>query len=430
MLDLGRPNFLNALGRSISRLPRTNVFVLSIVGLLAFVLVSTPIVKKASLVLAKSYGVKGAVAQAPDPGQRPAGPSAKPFVDRHMDATGAAYNAFFNLGLSKENFISHYTEPHQEQGNRFEYIYWELWVKKDFDFAGALDLLNRLVANRVRGLALKPVQVDTKTYQIDLVIDGIETHKLIFSKTGVEAEDDAAALALVDIARRVPREQYRGPARLAIIIDDIGYRQEVERQFLSLPAKLAFAVLPYSPEGVQFANEAHRLGHEVMLHLPMEPKAYPEISPGKGGLLLQMSEEEILQSLDQSLRRIPHITGVNNHMGSAFTSDERKMTLVLSRIGQEGLFFIDSRTAGSAIGYEVAKNLGIPTAARNIFLDHDPRPELIAQQFDTLVQVALRKGTAVAIGHPHTATLQTLRQKLPELRTLNIVVVSPSQIVQ
>lgn len=411
------------MGRKLAALPRTTLFSLSLAALVLFMAVSAPLMRKVGHDLAESAGIStsaGTDRQIADNG----------FGERHMDVTGAAYKAFFNLGLSKVNFISHYSERQTVANRNFEFIYWELWVQDDFDFAGALALVKKLVADRVQGVTLAPAQVDAKTYQIALQVDGIETHKVIFSKTGVEAESDAATLALADIDRRVPRIRYRGPARIAIIIDDIGYRQEIERQFFGLPAKVAFAVLPYAPQGVPFAQEAHRRGHEILLHLPMEPKAYPSIKPGRGGLLMSMGVDVLLQTLTEDLARVPHIRGVNNHMGSAFSSDENRMRSVLEIIGDRGLYFVDSRTAGSAVGFEVARSLGIPTAARNVFLDHDPRPDLIAHQFDMLVKVALRKGVAVAIGHPHTATLRTLAAKLPEIRGQNIVVVAPSQIVR
>lgn len=347
-----------------------------------------------------------------------------------MDATGAAYNSFFNLGLSKVNFISHYTQPKTAGNLTFEYIYWELWVLDNFDFTSALNLFKDLVADRVKGVEMVSTQIDAKTYRIALKLDGIETHKVIFSKTGVEVENDAKSIAMVDVKKTIPKIRYTGPAKVAIIIDDIGYRQEVEKQFLTFKAKLTFAVLPFSPQGKNFAEQAHRLGNEVMLHIPMQPKAYPEIKPGKGGLLLNMSDQELISTLVADMSQIPHVKGVNNHMGSAFTSDAEKMALILKEIKKRDYFFLDSRTAGSARGYEVAKAMGIPTAMRNVFLDHDPRPEHIARQFDLLMEIAKRKGFAIAIGHPHTATLNTLRQKLPELAKNNIIVVSASQLVQ
>lgn len=396
------------------------MFGVSLAGLLVFVVISVPLIGYSSTFIAKNVfdiNLKGV------------GSDENRFSARHMDATGAAYNSFFNLGLSKVNFISHYTQ-HKTAGKiTFEYIYWELWVLDNFDFNSALKLFNNLVADRVRGVELVSTQVDAKTFRIALKIDGVETHKVIFSKTGVEVENDAKSIAMVDVDKKIPKIHYIGPAKVAIIIDDIGYRQEVERQFLSLNAKLTFAILPYSPQGKNFAEQAHRLGNEVMLHLPMEPKAYPEIKPGKGGLLLNMSNDILRKTLKSNMSQIPYIKGINNHMGSAFTSDAEKMALILKDIKKSGLFFIDSRTAGSARGYEVAKAMGIPTAMRNVFLDHDPRSEQISRQFDLLMEIAKRKGSAIAIGHPHTATLNTLRVKLSELAKNKIIVVSASQLV-
>ena len=420
MGDLLTSGPLNKLGRQIAKRPRRQILGLALFGLLLFIVVSMPLVGKCSKALASKFGV-GMISKQETPTS---------FEDRLTKATGYAYNAFFNLGLSKVNFISHYTEKRDRQGSMYEYIYWELWVRDDFSFEDAKALFDQVVVQKVQGLTLSPAQYDTKTYEMSLKMDGVDVCKVTFSKTGVEAEADAKTLAMVDVDRLVPKMEYGGPARIAVIIDDIGFRTEVDNQFLNLPASLAFAVIPYSPTGREFAAEAHRRGREILLHLPMEPKAYPKISPGKGGLLLRMGADEIRNVLNEDLKQVPYIKGVNNHMGSAFTSDAEKMQVVLERIKTEGLYFVDSRTAGSAKGYEVAQKLGIPSGARNIFLDHVPRPDEIAKQFDLLVKVAKRQGYAIAIGHPHTATLQVLRKKLPTLRKLNVAVIPPSSLVQ
>jgi hypothetical protein len=425
MLKLGPPTILTRLGKTIAQRPRGLVFAFSVIGLVLFLVLSTPVIDRSSKRLAKALGVS-----LPQPVTAEAKAKGAVFAVNHKDATGAAYSAFFNLGLSKANFISHSSRQKQARGTNFAHIYWELWVKDDFSFTGAYELFSKLVSEKVRGVTLEPMQIDAKTYQIAVLLDGTEIHKIIFSKTGVEAESDAGAIAMTDLKLKIPKVRFKGPAKIAIIIDDIGYRQEVELQFLTLPANLTFAVMPFSPQGEYFAQEAHRLGHEVMLHLPMQPKAYPEVTPGKGGLLLRMGRAEILQTLAMSIDRVPFIKGVNNHMGSAFTSDAEKMAIVLSKLKDRGLYFVDSRTAGSAKGFEVAKAIGIPTAARNVFLDHDPRPDHIARQFDLMVEYALRQGSAIAIGHPHTATLDVLRAKLPELRKKNIVIVPPSSLVR
>jgi polysaccharide deacetylase 2 family uncharacterized protein YibQ len=414
---------LDRLGRKLSTWPRQQLVLASIAALLLFVLISAPIVGKSSRALAEGMGLVRV------PTARLANSGDGAFPGRLADATGLAYTTFFNLGLSKINFISHYTENRPKDHPSFEYVYWELWVRDNFDFPAAKKLFEETIVERIDGVDLYSSQFDAKTFEIVLTLDGLETHRVIFSKTSVEVEADATKLALSDVDRQMQQLQYAGPARIAIIIDDIGFRGEVERRFLDLPARITFAILPYAPEAQQFAEEANRRGREVMLHVPMQPKDYPNISPGKGGLLLKMRQSEILRILTADLAQIPHIVGVNNHMGSAFTSNPKLMRLVLREIKKHNLYFVDSRTAGTARGYEVAQELGMPSAMRNVFLDHVPTLDVIAKQFDLLVAVAKKKGSAIAIGHPHAATLQTLQNKLGELRAHNIVVVPPSELV-
>lgn len=420
---------LDKLGERLRGVSRPLLFLICIIGLVAFLGISAPLVKISSRAMAGNPVVKPAVTPAVSPSTKPADETVA-FPIRLKDSTGLAYNAFFNLGLSKVNFISHYTKPMEEKGHEYTYIYWELWVTDTFDFPAAEQLINQMVVEKVPGLTLSKKQYDAKVYEVALELDGVETHRIIFSKTAVEADKDAASLAMVDVTKMVPKVEFTGRAQVAIIIDDIGFRSDIDRQFLNLPANLTFAVLPYSPDGTAFAGDATRKGHEILLHLPMEPKAYPSIKPGKGGLLLSMGPEKIREILVANLAQVPYIKGVNNHMGSAFTSDSDKMRIVLEVIKDRGLYFVDSRTAGTAKGYETAKSLGMRAGMRNVFLDHEPKPSMIARQFDLMVKVAQRQGSAIAIGHPYTATLDILRQKLPELRAKNIDVVPPSQIVK
>jgi len=424
MLQIGPPDFLAKVGRALGEKSRSFILLIALGGLFISTTVGAVIVQKTSFYLAKSMGLKSNGITANNgkvPDTR--------FYERYQKANGKAYQAFFDLGLSNINFISKYSRIVESSGEKYEFKYLELWVKDNFSFNGALEHFKNLVSQKVRGVALESTKLDAKAFRLIIKLDGIETHKIIFSKTGVETESDAEMPAMVDIAKGVPKIKYSGPAKIVIIIDDIGHRKEVERQFLNIPVNLTFAVMPYSPNGVEFAKMAHDRGHEIMLHLPMEPKAYPKITPGKGGLLLSMTKEKLADMVNSGIVQVPFISGVNNHMGSAFTSSPSKMRQILSLLKPRGLYFVDSRTAGSAIGYETARELGVPATARNVFLDHDPRPSNIARQFDLMVSVALRKGAVVAIGHPHAATLKVLKEKIPSLKTKNVVIVPPSKVV-
>ena len=222
-----------------------------------------------------------------------------------------------------------------------------------------------------------------------------------------------------------PRKEYK----VAIIIDDLGYNAEQAEEILEIDVPLTLSIFPLGPYSESIAEKAHAMGREVMLHLPMEPYKYPEKNPGNGGLLLNMKEEELLRKLEENIRSVPFIEGVNNHMGSRFTEDREKMDIVLKDIKQRDLFFVDSLTTNASVGYSMAKNMALRAAGRDIFLDNDQDVKLICNQIQKLVNVAVRHGSAVAIGHPYPSTIEALKQALPDLRAKGVEVVPVSELV-
>ena len=204
--------------------------------------------------------------------------------------------------------------------------------------------------------------------------------------------------------------------RVAIIIDDMGYDRALAEKFIGLNAAFTLAILPHSPHQQTIARIAHAQGAEIMLHLPMEPSEYPEINPGPGALLTSMNPDELLKALDENLQAVPHVKGVNNHMGSKMTTHSEQIYQVFSVLKRRGLYFVDSRTTEASICQPSARLLQLPFAQRDVFLDHVQDPAFIRKQVRELVRVARQKGEALGIGHPHTTTYNTLKEVLPELR--------------
>jgi hypothetical protein len=204
--------------------------------------------------------------------------------------------------------------------------------------------------------------------------------------------------------------------RVAIIIDDLGYDRALAEKFIGLSAALTLSILPHSPHQQVIAHIAHAHGAEVMLHLPMEPAEYPEINPGPGALLTSMSPDELLKALDENLQAVPHVKGVNNHMGSKMTAHSEQVYQVFSVLKRRGLYFVDSRTTDASVCQPSARLLQLPFAQRDVFLDHVQDPAFIRRQVRELVRVARQKGEALGIGHPHATTYNTLKDVLPELR--------------
>ena len=216
--------------------------------------------------------------------------------------------------------------------------------------------------------------------------------------------------------------------RIAIIIDDLGYDSELAFSFIDLDLPLTLSFLPFAPFTEQIAREASKSGHELMLHLPMEPKNYPSVNPGPGALLLSMDEDEIRKVLDKNLAEIPGVSGVNNHMGSAFTEDRDKIQIVLKELKKRNLFYIDSRTTNNSAGFKLASELGVPVAGRSVFLDNDISHESIKIQMERLLSLARHSGAAIGIAHPYKETLEILKD-FSERMKADFIVVPVSELV-
>ena len=219
-----------------------------------------------------------------------------------------------------------------------------------------------------------------------------------------------------------------GP-KVAIIIDDCGYSEERCRIFLQLPIPITVSILPMTPYGKQIEADALAAGKSVMLHLPMEPDS-PQFNPGAGAITTEMTDEQVQAQVEADLNSLPEVPGANNHMGSKATSDARVMRDVLSVLQKRHMFFIDSLTSGSTVGESTARELGIPTAERDVFLDNQKDLPYIRDQLKQLQELALKRGSAIAIGHPFESTAQALTEAIPEMQSAGITFVTAESLVK
>ncbi|MEA2084132.1 MAG: divergent polysaccharide deacetylase family protein [Thermodesulfobacteriota bacterium] len=194
---------------------------------------------------------------------------------------------------------------------------------------------------------------------------------------------------------------------VAIIIDDMGYRKAVGEQFLELDMGLSFSFLPFGPHTKDLSQKAVQLGKDILLHLPMEPNDLKS-DPGPGALMLSMNKKTIQKIFKKDLAEVPMAIGVNNHMGSRFTSNPKAMRIVLEQVRSEGLFFLDSLTTSKSVGFSMAGAMGIKTVKRDVFLDNDHNKRKIINQLESLVKIAEKHGQAIGIGHPHRETLDAV----------------------
>jgi polysaccharide deacetylase 2 family uncharacterized protein YibQ len=218
----------------------------------------------------------------------------------------------------------------------------------------------------------------------------------------------------------VPRE-----ARMAIVIDDVGYSLSGLEEFLSLPFPLAFSVLPDLPHSREAGERIVAAGKELLVHLPMEPSNGS--NPGPGAVLTSQSDEQIRQRLEASLEKLPQAVGMNNHMGSKATADPRVMGVVLGFLRERGLFFLDSRTTADTLGPEMAPQLGVSLLERDVFLDNENSASYIEGALEQGVRAARQHGSAVLIGHVQNEELAgELRRLLPGLSGAGVRLVVPS----
>ncbi len=215
---------------------------------------------------------------------------------------------------------------------------------------------------------------------------------------------------------------------IAIVMDDFGLNNRALKQVSKLPGPLTISFLPYADDlSTQTAAMRHA-GHEVMVHVPMQPHDRSH-DPGPNVLDGSMNEEDILVRLDWALSRFDGYVGINNHMGSAFTTDPDGMRVVMSSLARRGLLFLDSVTSPDTLGSSIAESSGIPHVRRHIFLDHQRDSETINAQLDALENIARRRGYAVGIGHPHQNTIAALASWLPTLRQKGIALASVAHVV-
>ena len=205
-------------------------------------------------------------------------------------------------------------------------------------------------------------------------------------------------------------------ARIALVIDDLGRSLADLETLAALGIPITYAVLPLEAKTAQVVAALRRRGEEILCHLPMEARGGN--NPGPGALLRSMSPDEIRVATAKALDSVPGAVGLNNHMGSAVVTDVPSMNAMLDVLSGRGLFFLDSRTTAETVGYSLARQKGVPSAERQVFLDTQKERAFIQRQFEELMAVARSRGAAVAIAHPYPETLEILAAEVPKARRL------------
>jgi polysaccharide deacetylase 2 family uncharacterized protein YibQ len=250
----------------------------------------------------------------------------------------------------------------------------------------------------------------------DYTFDGIRTHTI-------------HVVTPLSARTRAPAVHGHENARLAIIIDDLGYDRAAADALLALGFPLTVSVLPHLPLSSEVAEEAYRRGDQVMLHLPMQSES-PTAKTEEVELRVGMNTKQVDSALAGMLETVPHAVGVNNHQGSRATADPALMAELMPELRRRGLFFIDSRTLASTVAYNTAERFGVRAASRKVFLDDSANPESILRQLELAARDAKRDGSAIAIGHPRPDTIAALAKGLPHVESQGIRLVFVSELVQ
>ena len=216
---------------------------------------------------------------------------------------------------------------------------------------------------------------------------------------------------------------------IAIVIDDAGLNRRGTDRAVRIPVPLTLAYMAYAERLPDQVAKARRAGHEVLLHVPMETVA-DNTDTGPNALLTGLPRDELARRMAWNLERVDGYVGVNNHMGSRFTADRPGMTALMHELGKRGLMFLDSRTAANTVGHGIAREAGIPSLIRDIFLDNEPTVASVTAQLAEAEKLARRRGFAVAIGHPRAWTLEAIEKWLPGAQARGVVLVPLTAILR
>lgn len=218
---------------------------------------------------------------------------------------------------------------------------------------------------------------------------------------------------------------------MAVVVDDLGWQKEMAPLYDEIDQPLTMAILPERPYSEELYHR-WKDRHEFIIHMPMEPEGYPRDDPGRSALMTSMSGEEIRRQLEEVLRRYPKVRGLNNHMGSKFTSTPSSMRSVMSVLDSRGMYYLDSRTSAESVAFSVGRKAGVPVLTNDVFLDHVNRDyQSVRRQFEKLIEIAREEGRAIGIGHFQSgATARVLRDLMPVYARRGVEFVTLGEIVR
>ncbi len=332
------------------------------------------------------------------------------------------YGDLFKAGLSKNNIVSTRRAQRLAGGNRWELKTVRITLPNTISLQSLKNYFTQDHSSFPPDVSRKFTHGKGDLLSMDVMLNGFITHRIIFSKPR-------------QYASLPPPKKLKPPpapvtGRVAIIIDDIGLSIEPAIEVMELKVPIALSIFPLAPFSREIAEIAHAGGFTVMLHLPLEPYEYPRRNPGSGALYTSMDSSAMVAQLTTDINSVPHVKGINNHMGSRFTEDKDAMVMLLKWIKGKELFFVDSRTTPLTVAHRLAVQMGIPSGKRRVFLDNEQNVEAILAKIDELGNIAMNEGKAIGIGHPHRTTIAALQKGIPRLRSRGLKIVPVSELLE
>ncbi len=321
------------------------------------------------------------------------------------------YESLYSLGIKKDAISFTQVIPRHE--NNLDWDFTELSVVIDNpDFVNRLEtIITKKTVALGPDIIIKTEMPDTNMAVLSITIFRHKTHRLKLNQKVIKKITKTVKLP-----------------RVAFIIDDIGYDIPIADAFMNLKIPVALSVLPDAPYSKEIARNIVKRGKEMLLHLPMQPKGYPDVNPGKDALMVSMDRETIQKIVRVDIEKLPGAKGVNHHMGSLFSEDFIKMKYVLDEIKKYDLYYVDSRTTNLTAAFKVAKALGVPAAEKSLFIDNDLSRKTLDYQMERLLSMARGAGSAIGIAHPHRETIDILKKYTEQLMK-DFEVVSVSELV-
>jgi len=266
--------------------------------------------------------------------------------------------------------------------------------------------------------------------RIDHGVEAFDLELEIHRKAQAYSSPETIAVPTEPAPTATPRPKPPAGAkgRLAILLDDAGQRMDLVPVAVGLPKEIGIAILPFLPNSTETAVEMYDAGHEVWLHLPME--AVGDSNPGPGALMVGMGDQELRDAVFVAINNVPHVVGVNNHMGSKATANLRMMSWIMQELASMDLAFLDSRTTVDTVAEEAARAQGVKTGRRHVFLDNERTSDAIRAQLDEAVYRSRMEGEIIAIGHLNEVTLAVLAEELPGLAERDVVLARPTALLR